>query len=72
MRQEGAKGAGSPTCSSTRRRKPGLEVITIAETHHPREAMVVCNETEPRVIDGIHILPWRDFTQRLWAGEIVA
>jgi len=23
-------------------------------------------------LDGIHILPWREFLGRLWAGDIVA
>ena len=47
-------------------------IAAFVKTHHPREAMIVCNESEPRLVDGIGILPWRDFTQRLWAGEIMA
>jgi predicted AAA+ superfamily ATPase len=42
------------------------------ETHRPRLAIVVCNETADRVVDGIRIVPWRQFFRELWAGEIVS
>lgn len=42
------------------------------ETHRPRLAIVVCNETAERVVDGIRIVPWRQFFRDLWAGEIVS
>ncbi|HNV36542.1 MAG TPA: hypothetical protein PK775_06860 [Rectinema sp.] len=29
-------------------------------------------ESRPRKVDGIDILPWREFLGRLWAGDIVA
>ena len=35
----------------------------------PRLA-VICLEPERRAIDGIEILPWREFLQELWYGEI--
>lgn len=36
-----------------------------------RELIVVCCEKEPRVTDeGVRILPWRLFVERLWAGDI--
>ena len=34
-----------------------------------RHLLVVCMEAVPRVVDGVHILPWADFLDRLWAGE---
>lgn len=41
------------------------------EEFHPREAIVVCNEKFERVSSGIRILPYREFLDRLWAGEVV-
>jgi hypothetical protein len=38
------------------------------EDNHPRHAILVCNERAPRVVDGIDILPWREFLARLWDG----
>ena len=36
-----------------------------------RELLLVCCENETRVTDqGVRILPWREFTGRLWSGEI--
>ena len=35
-------------------------------------ALVVCNARAPRrTPDGILVLPWEQFLQRLWAGAIV-
>lgn len=42
------------------------------ETHRPRLAIVVCNEAAERVVDGIRIVPWRQFFRELWAGEILS
>lgn len=33
--------------------------------------ILVCREERPRKIDGIEILPWRGFLERLWADDIV-
>ena len=41
-----------------------------AEDHRPRHSILVCNEPVPRLVEGIEVLPWRDFLGRLWAGEI--
>lgn len=32
---------------------------------------LVCREARPRKVDGIDILPWREFLGRLWADDIV-
>lgn len=32
---------------------------------------LVCREPRPRRVDGIDILPWREFLERLWADDIV-
>ena len=43
-----------------------------ADEHRPRHAIVVCNEAAPgRTRDGIWILPWERFLERLWTDAIV-
>ena len=42
------------------------------DEHRPRQAIIVCNENAPRRTgDGIWVLPWRRFLERLWADEIL-
>lgn len=42
------------------------------EEYEPRHAIVVCNESAPRrTDDGIWILPWVQFLERLWGDVIV-
>ena len=42
------------------------------DEHGPRHAVVVCNETDARrTPDGVWILPWRQFLERLWADEFL-
>ena len=42
------------------------------EEHQPRQAVVVCNEdAERRTGDGIWILPWERFLERLWTDAII-
>jgi predicted AAA+ superfamily ATPase len=36
--------------------------------HH----VMVCLETRPRVVDGIEIVPWQDFLDRLWDGDFTS
>jgi predicted AAA+ superfamily ATPase len=36
--------------------------------HH----VMVCLESRPRRVDGIEILPWKDFLDRLWDGEFTS
>lgn len=42
------------------------------EDNRPRRAIVVCNERAPRLVDGIEVLPWREFLARLWNGQILS
>ena len=43
-----------------------------AEEHRPDLAAVVCTADAPRrTPDGILILPWEQFLERLWAGAII-
>jgi len=38
-----------------------------------KRAIIVCQEKEPRRIAGrIEVLPWQDFLERLWSGEIIS
>lgn len=39
--------------------------------HPPRQAILVCMEKTERIIDGIRIVPWSLFLERLWANEII-
>jgi len=41
------------------------------EDNRPRHAILVCNERSPRVVEGIEVLPWREFLARLWAGRVL-
>ncbi len=44
----------------------------LIEERKVKNPLVVSLESEPRKLDrGIRVLPWRDFLERLWAGEIV-
>jgi len=40
--------------------------------NRPRHAILVCNERAPRVVEGIEVLPWREFLARLWDGRILS
>jgi len=42
------------------------------EGYRPGKSFVVCNERISRVREGIHILPWRDFLDKLWNGLVIS
>jgi predicted AAA+ superfamily ATPase len=58
---------------ATRVHGPDLAGLrALAEEQRIRRKFVVCVEPEPRrTAEGIEILPWRLFLERLWAGDIV-
>ena len=58
---------------STRLRPSDLRSIrAFVDEHHPRQAIVVCNERDARrTNDGIWILPWERFLEQLWSDAIV-
>lgn len=57
---------------ATRVHGPDLAGLrALAEENRPKRRIVVCTEREPRRVEGIEILPWRHFLDRLWAGDIV-
>lgn len=41
------------------------------EEYSPSKALVVSNEKQERIVEGIHILPWKIFLARLWSGELI-
>jgi predicted AAA+ superfamily ATPase len=42
-----------------------------AEEYTVKKSILVSNDLLPRIVDGIHILPWRIFLDKLWGGEII-
>jgi predicted AAA+ superfamily ATPase len=45
---------------------------TFIQEYRPARAFVVCNEGAPRVHEDIRILPWHDFLNMLWNGEVIS
>ena len=43
----------------------------IAEEAPLRRRIVVCTESAARVVDGIEIVPVREFLHRLWSGDVI-
>jgi len=41
------------------------------EEYTPQKALVVCNERQARIHDGVHIMPYRQFLEGLWNGTII-
>ncbi len=55
------------------RRSLGLQISPCfhgGQPSAPRHSR--CNERAPRLVDGIEILPWREFLARLWGGGIMS
>ena len=46
-------------------------LIAFTEQYSPRQAFMVCNEKTKRVHRGITVIPWKEFLQDLWGGEII-
>ncbi len=45
-------------------------LLALAEDGPVKKQIIVCLEKEPRLLgNGIEIVPWENFIQRLWAGE---
>jgi len=56
------------TRNTTKNDLRGLRAIGDEATF--RHRILVSNEPRPREVDGIEILPWRNFIARLWNGEL--
>ncbi len=46
-------------------------LAAFAEEYSPKRNFVVCNEKEKRLHGKIEILPWNNFLQELWAGNVL-
>ena len=44
---------------------------SFSEEYQTKKMIVVCNEAFPRLIDNILVLPWKNFLEKLWAGEVI-
>jgi predicted AAA+ superfamily ATPase len=44
---------------------------TFNEEYTTKQSIVVCMESAERLVDGIRIMPWRIFLNRLWNGELM-
>lgn len=42
------------------------------DEYRPKRSIVVSLDPAPRVMDGITIVPWRDFFNALWSGNVIA
>jgi hypothetical protein len=48
-------------------------IKALLEEHAVGKSIIVSLEKEPRMLDyGVEVLPWQDFLERLWAGELGA
>ena len=65
-------GAGEVKGSSHVRDRELRPLRAFVEEHRPRAALVVSTEPMEREVDGIRVVPWESFLNRLWAGEIIA
>ncbi len=52
-------------------RKDMRPLLAFSEEFHPRQASIVCNESEERQSGKVKIIPWALFLKRLWGGEII-
>lgn len=41
------------------------------EEYRVKKAILVSLDARPRLLEGVHILPWRIFLEQLWAGDIL-
>ena len=47
-------------------------LLLFSQENTCRNKIIVCRESVPRMLEnGIEILPWQEFCQRLWSGEII-
>ena len=43
----------------------------LIEEQAVEKCIIVCLEKEPRILEyGVEVLPWQNFLQRLWSGEL--
>ena len=42
------------------------------DEHAPAKAFVVCNEPAERIVGAVRLVPWKEFLQALWSGDILS
>jgi predicted AAA+ superfamily ATPase len=47
-------------------------IKTFLHEYRPAKAFVVCTEARPRVHEGVHVLPWREFLRMLWDDAVIS
>jgi predicted AAA+ superfamily ATPase len=57
------------TTNVSSRHLSGLK--SFAEEYKTKQLILVCNESMPRLVDGILVLPWNVFLQKLWGGGVM-
>lgn len=46
-------------------------LLAFKEEYSVKKSILVCTEPRPRLLNGVHILPWQDFLEQLWNHEII-
>ncbi len=44
---------------------------SFSEEYSTKQLILVCHEPLPRLVEGVLILPWKIFLERLWADEVI-
>lgn len=57
------------TADADGRHLKGLKAFR--EEYPTRQSIVVSLDPKPRVVDGIQVLPWKQFLEELWSGKIL-
>lgn len=47
-------------------------LVCLLEEKLFRRLAIICTERQRRVMDGIEIIPWKEFLEDLWAGKITS
>jgi uncharacterized protein len=45
-------------------------LAALSEDGPVKKCVLACLEKEPRTVQGVEILPWRQFIERLWSGDL--
>lgn len=47
-------------------------LMAFIDEHAPAKAFVVCNEPAERIVGAVRIVPWKEFLQALWSGDVLS
>ncbi len=45
--------------------------VAFLKEHKPKKSLIVSNERQARIINGVTILPWREFLTALWQKDVI-